>query len=718
MPADTAFFIVLMTVSTLTGIFLLFRLWGMRREPGMAGLIWAVLCMTFWSLAYILEIVDENISWKTFWLKAEYLAISFIALAIFLFILVYSGRGKWLNWHRLGILMVIPTLTFLLAATNDYHQLVWAQIVPPTNSPFGPLFVKPGIWFSIHTVYSYLLLLITTLFLIQAAVRRSGIYRLQVSIMLIGIAAPWLANIFYLLGKSPFPGYDWTPLGFAVTMIALEIGFSRYRLVDILPVAQSVIFDAMLDAVLVINLQGRIVDANPACERFFDLEAAELIGQEIRLLFPEWNAWIQDTHPRSETIREITLPNDPERRVFNLKLIPIDGQRRSVSGYLLILNDVTKSVKALAQMRLLIAALEATQNAVVVTDSSGMVQWVNPAFTHLTGYERDEIIGKTPRILKSGHQSADFYKTMWDTILRGEVWQGQLINRRKDGSEYYEEMTIAPLTQADGTVTNFIAVKQDISARKQAEEELRLAHQEALEANRLKTELLASISHDLRTPLGTIMGYAEMMLMEAFGPQSEEQKTATAEILNSANALLTFVNNLIGQAQIETGKIMLNEQPFEPVVLIDSIRSVVNYYAAKKHLTLEIEIDPHLSQVLVGDSYWLRQILLNLVNNAVKFTETGTVRIRFYQSDDVTWAMQVSDTGVGIPEEARETIFDAFHQQDSSTGRKYGGSGLGLSIVKQLTTLMGGRIELESQLGQGSTFTVFLPLKTAQEVPG
>ncbi len=718
MPAYTALFIVFMTVSTLTGIFLLIRLWRARQEAGAASLIWAILCMAFWSLTYIFEIISPNVGWKIFWLKTEYLAIPFISLAIFLFGVVFSGRRKWLSGSRLAWLLVIPTVTFLLAATNEYHQLIWSQIVPPVNSAFGPLLVGHGPWFFVFTGYSYLLLLVTALFFIQIFVRRQGIYRVQAGIILAGIAMPWLGNVFYLFVKSPLPGYDWTPLAFALTMIALEIGFTRYRLVDVLPIAQSVIFDAMLDAAIVVNKTGQIVDANLACERVFDLQVADLIGKDVSLLFPEWQAWIQDTHPRVETIREFSLPGDPEQRIFNLKLVAIAGRGKSISGYLLILSDVTRNVKALSQMRLLVAALEATQNAVVITDSSGMVQWVNPAFTLLTGYERSEIIGRTPRLLKSGHQSAGFYKKLWDTILKGEVWRGELINRRKDGSEYSEEMTITPLVQPDGTITNFIALKQDITERKQTEEQLKLAHKQAVEANRLKTQLLASVSHDLRTPLGTIMGYAEMLLVEAFGPQNEAQKTATAEILNSANSLLTFVNNLIGQAQIETGKIMLNNQPFEPSVLVDSIRSVVNYHAAKKNLNLKIEIDPQLPQVLIGDSYWLRQILLNLVNNAIKFTQTGSVHIRFYKSNDTTWALQVSDTGIGIPEKDRENIFDAFYQHSDVSEKKYGGSGLGLSIVKQLTILMGGKIELESQVGQGSTFTVLLPLVVAPEEAG
>lgn len=715
MPLYAVLFIAFLTANTVTTAFLLVRMWNLRREPGALSLMWGILCLAIWSFTYLLEIASQDVNQKMFWLKMEYLGIPFIAPALFLFGLIYSGYDRWLTTGRIVLLNVIPGLACVLATTNEFHNLIWMQIVPPTNSPFGPLVVAHGPFFIVYAAYSYILLLLTALFFVQILIRRRGIYRLQATLMLIGLAVPWLGNIIYLLHLTPIPGYDWTPLAFTLTVMALEVGFTQYRLASVLPVAQITIFNAMLDAMLVVNSQGQIVDANAACNRVFGVDETSLIGQDVRTIFPEWNAWIQSTEPKSETSREIRLPNDPERRIFNLRLEAISNRRGLTTAYLAIFNDVTRAVNAQSQMRLLVAALEAAQNGVMITDPNGMVQWVNPAFTTLTGYERNEIIGRTPRLLKSGRQSTEFYQNMWSTILSGRVWRGELVNRRKDGSLYDEEMTITPLIREDGTITNFIAVQQDITERKKAEEELRLAHQEAVEASRLKTQLLASVSHDLRTPLGTIMGYAEMLLLQAFGEQSEAQQSATVEILHSANALLTFVNNLIGQAQIETGKIMLNEQPFEPSILVESIRSIVDYHIKKKNLDFEIEIDPALPPLVMGDSYWLRQIVLNLVNNAVKFTDQGKIRVRLYKSNDSCWAIEVKDTGIGIPEEYREIVFDVFRQQDHTTGRKYGGSGLGLFIVKQLALLMGGRVELESTVGEGSTFTVFVPLRTAEE---
>ncbi len=712
--ASAFLFIVFMAVSTATGILLLARVWKVRREPGAYSLMGSILCLVIWTFTYALEIASTDIGVKTFWLKAEYIGIPFISLAIFSFGLTHSEGGKWLSWNRLALLAIVPGLTFILALTNEHHNLLWTQITPPPAS-VGPLAVEHGLWFVIYAVYSYALLLFTAFFFVRVAVRKRGIYRSQALIMLVGMLAPWIGNVIYLFQLSPLKAYDWTPLAFTLTVLALEIGFTRYRLVDIAPFAQATIFNAMLDAVLVVNNQDNIVEANPAAERVFGMDEAFLIGRHVVELFPEWSNWTHVTRPRSETSREYRLPDDPEQRVFNLRLENITNRRGQTTGYLTILTNITRNVNAQSMMRLLVAALEAAQNGVLITDQQGMVQWVNPAFTQLTGFERNEIIGHTPGLLNSGRQPPEFYADLWGKILNGQVWHGELINRRKDGSEYYEEMTITPLVQASGAITNFIAIKQDISQRKAAEQALQAAHQEAVEASRLKTQLLANVSHDLRSPLGTIMGYAEMMQMNVFGETTKEQKKVVSEILDSANTLLTFVNNLIGQAQIETGKVMLNDQPYEPATLIESIRSSINYHVTKKGLTLQVEIDPRLPATLLGDSYWLRQVLLNLVNNAVKFTETGGVTVRMCKENDGFWAIQVEDTGVGIPQEAHQSIFEVFRQQDVTVKRKYGGSGLGLSIVKELTGLMGGRIELHSEPGQGSIFTVFLPLQVPPE---
>jgi len=256
----------------------------------------------------------------------------------------------------------------------------------------------------------------------------------------------------------------------------------------------------------------------------------------------------------------------------------------------------------------------------------------------------------------------------------------------------------------------------DITERKEAEEAVARARDQALEASRFKTQLLANVSHDLRTPIGGILGYTEMLQAGVYGELTLEQQGALSEIVDSTRQLLDFINNLLNQARIETDKITIRYTTFAPQELTKNAQSMLGVLAQTRGLQLTSEIAPDVPPLLEGDPHWLNQILVNLVSNAIKFTEQGSVHIHIYLPDKDHWALAVSDTGPGIPVEAQTYIFEAFRQVDSTMTRQYTtGSGLGLSIVKQLVVLMGGRVDLTSKLGQGSTFTVLLPLIAVKE---
>jgi PAS domain S-box-containing protein len=254
----------------------------------------------------------------------------------------------------------------------------------------------------------------------------------------------------------------------------------------------------------------------------------------------------------------------------------------------------------------------------------------------------------------------------------------------------------------------------DITERKQAEAVLARARDEALASSRLKTELLAKVSHELRTPLGAILGFAEILELN-ISPYADKQKRMTAEIIDSTHYLTKMVNELLDQAQLEAGRLELNLQPFAPADLLADTLARMSVLAQAKGLSLMGEIAPNVPFTLAGDTVRLQQILVNLISNAIKFTAAGTVQVRLYCPDAGHWALQVSDTGAGIPVEAQTYIFEPFRQVDGSMTRENAGTGLGLSIVKQLTTLMGGQITLVSAAGQGSTFTIFLPIQLIQK---
>jgi signal transduction histidine kinase len=258
-------------------------------------------------------------------------------------------------------------------------------------------------------------------------------------------------------------------------------------------------------------------------------------------------------------------------------------------------------------------------------------------------------------------------------------------------------------------------LQQEVAVRKQAEEELRQARDQALEASRLKSELLAKVSHELRTPLGAILGYTEMLEMGVYGPVSADQREVMARVIDSTQYLANLVNELLDQARLEAGKLELQISTFMPKSIVQEACTRMEVLAHTKGLRLVSEIDDDLPKTLSGDPMRLQQILANLISNAIKFTPDGGISVRLYRSDPAHWAMQVTDTGPGILKEAQTYIFEPFRQVDGSMTRQHQGSGLGLSIVKQLANLMGGDVILESEVGQGSIFTVRLPLQVVEE---
>lgn len=237
---------------------------------------------------------------------------------------------------------------------------------------------------------------------------------------------------------------------------------------------------------------------------------------------------------------------------------------------------------------------------------------------------------------------------------------------------------------------------------------------QVVEADRLKSQLLTSISHELRTPINAIQGYSQLLTEEAYGGLADEQKTTIRRIQLNATQLNGMVNNLLDRAQLEQGKMNLRPAPFSPADLINNTHSALNILATSKGLALTSEVESDVPPVIMGDVLRLQQILFNLTSNALKFTEKGSVHAHIFLPDEDHWVLEVTDTGIGIEPEVQAQVFAPFWQVDSSATRQYRGSGLGLAIVKQLSDLMGGVITLKSQPGQGSTFTIVFPLeKTA-----
>lgn len=374
------------------------------------------------------------------------------------------------------------------------------------------------------------------------------------------------------------------------------------------------------------------------------------------------------------------------------------------------------------RLRQLSLATEQSPNSIVITNLDAEIEYVNEAFTRTSGYAREDVLGQNPRILQSGKTACAFYQTMWTTLTSGRPWRGEFLNRRKDGSEYIELGHIAPLRQPDGRITHYVGVKEDVTESKRLEKELEQhrmnlealvqkrtiqlieARERADAANKAKSAFLANMSHEIRTPLNAIVGLARLLRQEA---ASDAQAEKLSKVDAAARHLLSIISDILDISKIEAGKFVLDHRDFHLSAVLNQVHSMISASAGAKGLEVEVDED-HVPHWLRGDPVRLRQALLNLAGNAIKFTESGRIRIAsdLLGEDEagLTVRFSVEDTGLGIAPERVRHLFDSFEQADPSITRKYGGTGLGLSVTRGLAELMGGQVGVESREGVGSRF--------------
>lgn len=386
------------------------------------------------------------------------------------------------------------------------------------------------------------------------------------------------------------------------------------------------------------------------------------------------------------------------------------------------ITDITARKQVEEQVRKLAQAVEQSPESIVITNLNAEIEYVNEAFIQNSGYRREEVIGLNPRFLHSDKTPAATYASLWQSLSQGQGWQGEFINRRRNGSEYIEFATITPIRQSDGRITHYVAVKEDITERKRNAEELD-QHRHHLEelvairthelveakaaaetASAAKSAFVANMSHEIRTPLNAIIGFTHLLQRTSV---DREQKEKLDKIVDASHHLLSVINDILDFSKIEAGKLNLSIVPFSFERMLDNVVSMIKPKIRDKKLQMLVEQD-ELPAVLVGDSTRLAQALLNYLSNAVKFTEEGQIVLRLRKIEeseaDLLINFEVSDTGIGIPDNKLDTLFAAFEQIDGTTSRRYGGSGLGLAITRRLAQLMGGKTGAQSTPGQGSCF--------------
>ncbi|MBI5302564.1 MAG: PAS domain S-box protein [Chloroflexi bacterium] len=595
------------------------------------------------------------------------------------------------------------------------------------------------------------------------------------------------------------------------------------------------------EGIMMDDTEGHVVFANPAACAILGYAPSELIGMH-------WSGFIApDQHTHIEQTNQQRAAGASGR--YEVEVLRQDGRRLTVMvsgqpriedgayvGTLAVFSDITERKQVEERLRQLSRAVEQSPVSIVITDTQGAIEYANPEFTEVTGYTLAEALGQNPRILKSGETPPEEYARLWQQISAGGQWRGEFHNKKKNGELYWESASISAVTDEHGKITHYLAVKEDITARKAierkladernqlntilenlpamvfikdptgryvfsnrehmrflgfdqthgilgktaadlfdsefaervraddakvlrdgltivnreensadpvtcemrwrlttkvplrdiagnitgllgisrdmterkcAEEELRAAKDTAEAATRAKSEFLANMSHEIRTPMNAVIGMTSLLLDT---PLTEQQRDFCQTIRASGDALLAIINDILDFSKIESGRLELERQPFEVARCAEEALDLLAARASQKGLDLAYTIDASVPEAIIGDITRLRQILVNLLGNAVKFTDTGEVIIAVTGTApaenmyDLHFA--VKDSGIGIPPDRMDRLFKSFSQVDASTTRRYGGTGLGLVISKRLAEMMGGAMWVESTgvPGEGTTF--------------
>lgn len=384
--------------------------------------------------------------------------------------------------------------------------------------------------------------------------------------------------------------------------------------------------------------------------------------------------------------------------------------------------------EARAQLQRTSVAVQATDNLVVVTDPQGHVEWVNDAFTRRTGYTLEEVEGRSPgRVLQGRDTDPETVRRMREAVRRQEPFTAEVLNYAKDGGKYWVSLDVSPIRDGD-TVTGFVGVETDITNRRLTEENLRRAKETAEESAEAKQRFLASMSHEIRTPLNAVIGLTDLLQDTAL---DEQQRSYVSTAHQSGRHLLAIVNDILDFSALESGELEMESTSTDVRALIQDVCTMFTTKAERRKLSLWWSVDPDVPELVCSDLVRLRQVLINLVGNGLKFTERGGVRVHASylasapllgpeaETAPGTLVLEVVDTGMGIPADRLSRIFTAFAQGDASTTRTHGGTGLGLAICARIAQRLGGEIQVESTVGEGSSFTFSLPvLGCATETAG
>ena len=477
------------------------------------------------------------------------------------------------------------------------------------------------------------------------------------------------------------------------------------------------IMDGMLDGMITINQLGIIQSFNLSAERIFGYSSQDILGQSLSILMPEPHRsqhnnyikrYLKTREPHAIGFKNELTGIRADGSAFPVELSITELETGEEHLFIGIVRDITKTKLAEQELRKLSRAVAQSPMTVVITDPQGNIEYVNAAFTKSTGFDYEEVLGKNPRIVKSGQVDEQVYQELWQTISMGKVWEGELLNKRKNGEVYWEYTVVSPLRNKENKITHYLAVKEDVTRRKQAESQLKTQNEALIRLNQEKNEFLGIAAHDLKNPLSAIQGMAEYIQEEIEELPRDEIVDSAHMIEESAKKMFQLVTNLLDVNAIESGKVNISPEIVDIFPIMQTLVKEYTERAKNKNIRIHFEFSESHYPAFV-DKHTTQQVLDNLISNAVKYSPTEKSIYTRIVAGQKAVRCEIKDEGQGLSIEDQQKLFGKFTRLTAKpTGGEHS-TGLGLFIVKKLVDAMHGKVWCESELGKGALFIVEFP---------
>lgn len=714
----TAYAVTLFISAMVSGALAVYA-WRRRKMlPAGTEMFLLMVAVSVWSLCSGLESASLARDAKIFWSVITYIGSQSAPVLFFLFALRYTQQDSWLNRRRVAFLFIVPLVSFLLAATNQWHHLLWPAVTLKTGWAGVTGIFKHGQWYWFMIAYDYLLMLLGMLALLRAGFSRSTLYSRQAPFILLAALVPWIGNIAYSFLPSSVEGVDLTPIAFTVTVVLVAGAVFRYRLLDLGPIARNVLFKSVRDVMIATDTAGRIVDVNPAGEELIGRSEREIIGLPAAEAFAGRPDVVERINSgRREDHGEVEIERDGARRHFDMRSWPLVGRNDRVLGRLVTIHDITEL--KLMQDELL-STKERLEN--LLRSSPAVIYSCEPGGVYPRTFMSDNVI------LQLGYSAAEFLADpgFWiervhpedaDRVLSdmtGVFEDGNFSHEyrflQKTGNYRWMHDEFRLLADPEGDPREIIGYWIDVTERKEAEEAIEKLNADLVEkatelqaANRELEAFGYSVSHDLRAPLRAIHGFSQILLEEYADGLDAEGRRVLDVILSNTRSMGQLIDDILALSR--AGRHELRSSSIDMASIAEEVYQGFGQNVNGRRIRFTVAQLPPAT----GDRNLIRQVFVNLISNAIKFTgnrELAIIEVGAIPCEGET-AYFVKDNGAGFDMRYADKLFGVFQRLHSAD--EYEGTGVGLALVQRIVRRHHGRVWAEGAVEGGATFFFTMP---------